>query len=191
MKKWIAVIIFLLVLIGGVSYVKFQEVFPELTVKVMLDKVQEDNYARVLDSDKLTLSEEQRELLETVLSTISYDIKGSRIEGKEAFVTIDLTFVDVLQLVVNERMTILKQVLTDFVTTLDDLLNNRKETLMMRTLLMVLQDESIQKPMMNKTIDLPLKKERGFWLPNITEEWLHETFEIPDDIEILKELEAF
>ena len=41
MKKWIWIIIAVLVVVGGVGYIKFQQVFPELTVKVMFDKVQE------------------------------------------------------------------------------------------------------------------------------------------------------
>ena len=82
MKKWIWIIIAVLVVVGGVGYIKFQQVFPELTVKVMFDKVQEDDYALILNSDELTLTDQERDLLQSVLSTISYEIKGSRIEGQ-------------------------------------------------------------------------------------------------------------
>lgn len=188
MKKWIWVMIAALVVIGGIGYVKFQQVFPELTVKVMFDKVQEDDYALILNSEELSLTVEERELLESVLSTISYEIKGSRIEGQVAYVTVDLTFVDVLQLIINERMTILKQVLTNFFGTIEDILNGRGQEVIVNTILSLMKDEGIEKPMMSSTIELPLKKEKGFWIPDVTEEWLNETFKIPTQEQILDKL---
>ena len=178
MKKWIWIIIAVLVVVGGVGYIKFQQVFPELTVKVMFDKVQEDDYALILNWDELTLTDQERDLLQSVLSTISYEIKGSRIEGQEAYVTVDLTFVDVLQLIINERLTILKQVLTNFFGTIDDIFNGRGQDMLVNTILSLMENEQIEKPMMSKTIDLPLKKQKGLWVPDLTEEWLNETFKI-------------
>ncbi|MEO3111301.1 hypothetical protein [Turicibacter sanguinis] len=188
MKKWIWIIIAVLVVVGGVGYIKFQQVFPELTVKVMFDKVQEDDYALILNSDELTLTDQERDLLQSVLSTISYEIKGSRIEGQEAYVTVDLTFVDVLQLIINERLTILKQVLTNFFGTIDDIFNGRGQDMLVNTILSLMENEQIEKPMMSKAIDLPLKKQKGLWVPDLTEEWLNETFKIPTQEQILDKL---
>ena len=188
MKKWIWIIIAVLVVVGGVGYIKFQQVFPELTVKVMFDKVQEDDYALILNSDELTLTDQERDLLQSVLSTISYEIKGSRIEGQEEYVTVDLTFVDVLQLIINERLTILKQVLTNFFGTIDDIFNGRGQDMLVNTILSLMENEQIEKPMMSKTIDLPLKKQKGLWVPDLTEEWLNETFKIPTQEQILDKL---
>lgn len=188
MKKWIWIIIAVLVVVGGVGYIKFQQVFPELTVKVMFDKVQEDDYALILNSDELTLTDQERDLLQSVLSTISYEIKGSRIEGQEAYVAVDLTFVDVLQLIINERLTILKQVLTNFFGTIDDIFNGRGQDMLVNTILSLMENEQIEKPMMSKTIDLPLKKQKGLWVPDLTEEWLNETFKIPTQEQILDKL---
>lgn len=188
MKKWIWIIIAVLVVVGGVGYIKFQQVFPELTVKVMFDKVQEDDYALILNSDELTLTDQERDLLQSVLSTISYEIKGSRIEGQEVYVTVDLTFVDVLQLIINERLTILKQVLTNFFGTIDDIFNGRGQDMLVNTILSLMENEQIEKPMMSKTIDLPLKKQKGLWVPDLTEEWLNETFKIPTQEQILDKL---
>ena len=188
MKKWIWIIIAVLVVVGGVGYIKFQQVFPELTVKVMFDKVQEDDYALILNSDELTLTDQERDLLQSVLSTNSYEIKGSRIEGQEAYVTVDLTFVDVLQLIINERLTILKQVLTNFFGTIDDIFNGRGQDMLVNTILSLMENEQIEKPMMSKTIDLPLKKQKGLWVPDLTEEWLNETFKIPTQEQILDKL---
>ena len=41
---------------------------------------------------------------------------------------------------------------------------------------------------MSKTIDLPLKKQKGLWVPDLTEEWLNETFKIPTQEQILDKL---
>ena len=171
MKKWIWIIIAVLVVVGGVGYIKFQQVFPELTVKVMFDKVQEDDYALILNSDELTLTDQERDLL-----------------GQEAYVTVDLTFVDVLQLIINERLTILKQVLTNFFGTIDDIFNGRGQDMLVNTILSLMENEQIEKPMMSKTIDLPLKKQKGLWVPDLTEEWLNETFKIPTQEQILDKL---
>lgn len=189
MKKWILIILSIIILIGGIGYVKFQRVYPELTVKVILDKVQEDNYALILNSEKLELTIEQRDLVEGILSTVSYEIMGSKIEGKNAYVTIDLTFVDLEQLIVNERLTILKQVIANLFGTVEDILNGRVEERVIQTILSLLNDESIEKPMMSKRVELPLMKQKGLWIPNITEEWLDETFDIPDSEDILNKLD--
>ena len=38
-----------------------------------------------------------------LLQTMTYDVKGTRLLGDEAFVTVEVTLVDLMQLIVDEK----------------------------------------------------------------------------------------
>lgn len=189
MKKWIWIVVALLLVVGGLGYDRFQQIFPELTVRVILDKLEETDYALLLDSDEVELTEQQRELLEIMLNSFAYEIKGSRIEGKRAYVKMDATFIDIKQLILEQRPTIIKNSIENIWNTLDDLLNGRTKELLMKTLLTLLNDETISKPMTTKEIEVPLQKEKFFWVPQITEEWIKSIFEVDQAEALLEELQ--
>lgn len=189
MRKWIWIVVSLLLVIGGFSYYRFQQLFPELTVRVILDKLEETDYALLLDSDEVELTEQQREILEIMLNSFTYEIKGSRIEGKMAYVKMDVTFIDIKQLILEQRSTIIKNSIENIWSTLDDLLNGRTKELLLKTVLTLLNDETISKPMTTKEIEVPLQKEKFFWVPQITEEWIKSVFEVDQAEALLEELQ--
>lgn len=78
--------------------------------------------------------------------------------------------------------------MTNFFGTIDDIFNGRGQDMLVNTILSLMENEQIEKPMMSKTIDLPLKKQKGLWVPDLTEEWLNETFKIPTQEQILDKL---
>lgn len=188
MKKWMLIVVALLLAVGGFGYYRFQQIFPELTVRVILDKLEETDYALLLDSDEVELTEQQREILEIMLDSFDYEIKGSRIEDKMAYVKMDVTFIDIEQLILEQRSNIIKNSIENIWSTLDDLLNGRTKELLLNTLLTLLNDETISKPMTTKEIEVPLQKENFFWVPQITEEWIKSVFEVDQAEALLEEL---
>lgn len=56
-------------------------------------------------------------------------------------------------------------------------------------LLSLLSDESIIKPMKQKTIEVPLQKESFFWVPQITQEWIESVFGLEGAKELLEPLQ--
>ena len=143
----------------------------------------------LFDSDEVELTEQQRELLEIMLNSFAYEIKGSRIEGKRAYVKMDATFIDIKQLILEQRPNIIKNSIENIWNTFDDLLNGRTKELLMKTLLTLLNDETISKPMTTKEIEISLQKEKFFWIPQITEEWIKSIFEVDQTEALLEELQ--
>lgn len=58
MKKWISILLALLLVIGGFCYYPFQQIFAELNVRMILDKLEEMDHALLLDSDEVELIEQ-------------------------------------------------------------------------------------------------------------------------------------
>lgn len=189
MKKWIGIIVVSLLVVVSVGYIQLRPRLPELTVKLLLEKLEESNYDPILDSDEIELTDEQRELVEQMLESFTYEIKGSRIEGKMAYVELDISFIDLEQLIYEQRETLLKNTLENFWSTLEHVLNGRTKDYLMQMLLSLLSDESIIKPMKQKTIEVPLQKESFFWVPQITQEWIESVFGLEGAKELLEPLQ--
>lgn len=178
MKRWIGIIAVSLLVMVSVGYVQLRPRLPELTVKFLLEKLEESNYAPILDSDEVELTGEQRELVERMLESFTYEIKGSRIEKRMAYVELDISFIDLEQLIYDQRETLFKNALENFWSTLDHVLNGRTKDYLMQMLISLLSDESLIKPMKQKVIEVPLQKENVFWVPQITQEWIESVFDL-------------
>ena len=119
MKKWIWILSGLVLLIIGGVYVNRH--LPEWMIKGGLAYVQKTDYALILESDKVSLNADQKAVAKDVLQTMTYDVKGTRLLGDEAFVTVEVTLVDLMQLIDNEKEAIFKNTLSDWKQTLNDL----------------------------------------------------------------------
>ena len=102
---------------------------------------------------------------------MTYDVKGTRLLGDEAFVTVEVTLVDLMQLIDNEKEAIFKNTLSDWKQTLNDLFNQRIEGVVIRQLALVLEQTS-EKPMTTVTIEVPFVREYLWWKPVMTKEWI-------------------
>ncbi len=172
MKKWMIVLVaFIILVIGGIFVNRH---LPEWMVKGGLAYAKKDDYAIVLESDKMLLDNDQKAVAKQILQTASYEVRGTRIEGDEAFVTVDVTLVDLMQLINDERKTIFKNTLSDWKQTLDDLFNNRIEGIVIRQLAMVLEETSI-KPMTTVMVEVPFERAYLWWKPVMTEDWIKAT----------------
>lgn len=169
MKKWMVVLVTLIILVIGGIFVNRH--LPEWMVKGGLAYVKRNDYALVLESDKIALDADQLDVAKQILKTVTYVVKGNRIEEDKAFVTVDFTLVDLMQLINDERATIFKNTLSDWRQTLDDLFNNRIEGIVVRQLAMVLEKTS-DKPMTTVTVEVPFERDYLWWKPVITKEWI-------------------
>ena len=156
---------------------------PEWTFKFVMNQIEKDNYAIVFESPEIELDEMQEELLKKVLETLSYEVQGSRIEGDLAYVTVDFTFMDLGQLILNNYQRLIEIVLGDFTDIFDHLMSGSLEQVMIQGLLTLLEDDGIEIPLMVKEVDVLLERSGLFWTPVITEEWLEAVFEL-DQLEL-------
>ena len=169
MMKWIWILSGLVLLIIGGVYVNRH--LPEWMIKGGLAYVQKTDYALILESDKVSLDTDQKAVAKDVLQTMTYDEKGTRLLGDEAFVTVEVTLVDLMQLIVDEKEAIFKNTLADWKQTLNDLFNQRIEGVVIRQLALVLEQTS-EKPMTTVTIEVPFVREYLWWKPVMTKEWI-------------------
>jgi len=184
MARKILIGIFTLLIILAIGYAIARPRIPEWTVQVIMNQLEEDNYAAVLESEDLNLTEEQEFLLQKALETFSYEITGSRIERKMAYVYADITFVDMAQLINDNRQQLLRNVLGN----LGNILSGGMEQLIMEELIELLDDETLQIPLLTQSVEIPLEKSGLLWSPLITEEWLKSELGL-DELE-LNQLES-
>ena len=85
--------------------------------------------------------------------------------------TVEVTLVDLMQLIDNEKEAIFKNTLADWKQTLNDLFNQRIEGVVIRQLALVLE-QTREKPMTTVTIEVPFVREYLWWKPVMTKEWI-------------------
>lgn len=180
MARKILIGIFTLLIILAISYAIARPRIPEWTVQVIMNNLEEDNYAAVLESEDLNLTEEQEFLLQKALETFSYEITDSRIERNMAFVYADITFVDIEQLIIVNRQQLLQNVLGNLGSSIGNLLTGGAEQLVMEELVKLLEDEALEIPLLTKEVEVPLERSGFLWTPLITEEWLMSVLEFEE-----------
>ena len=169
MRKWmIGSMVLIMILVSG-WFVHYH--LPEFLVKVGAQEIQENNYELILENDKIGLSDEQKVVVHELLKSVTYEIKDMKVMGNEAKVPVELTLVDVLELIFDESKAIFKNTLSDWRQTLSDLFKKRFDELAIRQLALVLEQTS-QKPMKQLIIEIPFKQHYLGWKLDITEEWI-------------------
>ncbi|MEE0880861.1 MAG: hypothetical protein UIL36_04550, partial [Turicibacter sp.] len=116
MRKWIIGIMMLIIASVGGWFVYYQ--FPELLVKVGVQQIQKNDYELILENEKIELSDEQKVVVHELLKSATYDVKDMTIMGSEAKVPVELTLVDVMELIFDEGKVIFKNTVSDWRQTL-------------------------------------------------------------------------
>ncbi|MDE5977285.1 MAG: hypothetical protein K2G70_02305 [Turicibacter sp.] len=169
MKKFLIVIGSIVFLISGGIYVNRH--LPEWMIQVGLLYLEKTDYALVLDNNRITLDEDQTVIAKEVIETMNCEVEGSEIVGDEAFVRISMTLVDLMQLSLNEKERVFQNTLADWQQTLDDLMNDRLEGIVLRQLALII-DQVQEKPMKTMVIEIPFEREYLWWCPVVTNEWV-------------------
>ena len=169
MRKWIIGTMVLIVISVSGWFVHYH--LPEFLVKVGAQEIQENDYELILENEKLGLSENQKVVVHELLKSATYEVKDMKIMGNEAKVPVELTLVDVIELIFDKGGVIFKNTLSDWRQTLSDLFKKRFDELAIRQLALVLEQTS-QKPMKQLIIEIPFKQHYLGWKLDITEEWI-------------------
>lgn len=169
MRKWIIGIMMLIIASVGGWFVYYQ--FPELLVKVGVQQIQKNDYALILENEKIGLSDKQKIVVQELLKSATYEVEEMTITGNEAKVPVEITLVDVMELIFDEGMVIFKNTLSDWRQTLSDLFNKQFDELAIRQLALVLEQTS-KKPMKQLMVEVPFKQHYLGWKLDITEEWV-------------------
>ncbi len=169
MRKWIIGIMMLIIASVGGWFVYYQ--FPELLVKVGVQQIQKNDYELILENEKIRLSDEQKVVVHELLKSATYEVKDMTITGNEAKVPVELTLVDVMQLIFDEGKAIFKNTVSDWRKTLSDIFNKRFDELAIRQLAFVLEQTS-KKPMKQLIVEVPFKQHYLGWKLDITQEWI-------------------
>ena len=169
MIKWIIGIMMLIIASVGGWFVYYQ--LPEVLVKVGVQQIQKNDYALILENEKIGLSDEQKIVVQELLKSATYEVEEMTITGNEAKVPVEITLVDVMELIFDEGKVIFKNTLSDWRQTLSDLFNKRFDELAIRQLALVLEQTS-KKPMKQLMVEVPFKQYYLGWKLDITEEWV-------------------
>lgn len=169
MKKWMMISLMLIIVSVGGWFTYYDS--PEVLVKAGIEIAQNDDYALILENENIELSDDEKVIVHELLESATYEVKDMKTIEDEAKVPVEVTLVDVTKLVFNEGGSILKNTISDWRHTLNDLFKNRLTELATRQLALVLEETS-QKPMKSLTIEIPFKQYLLGWKLDITEEWI-------------------
>ena len=180
MKRKILIVILISVALLGIGYAVIRPRIPEWTVAHMMGQLDELDF----DAFELGLNEVQeallRQILERSLENFSYEITGSRIEGRVAYVTLNLTVIDLRQLIINNYQLLLENIQTDLGAILGTIMSGGIERVVMQELLNLLEDESIETTLTIQKAEIVLERCGLLWNPIFTYEWLLSTLGLDD-----------
>lgn len=174
MKKAFVFLMTLVLLIGGGIYVHRQ--LPKWMIQGGIVYLEKTNYEMILDSPKVSLDSDQKLIAKEMLESATFDVVDSTIEKDQAMVMVNVTLIDLMQLIKDERETIFKNTMTDWRQTLNDLFNQQLEGLAIRQLARILEESEV-KPMMTMTVEVPFVRSYLWWKPVITKEWIQSVIE--------------
>ncbi|MCL2560572.1 MAG: hypothetical protein FWE07_08805 [Turicibacter sp.] len=196
MKRKILIAVVALLLLLGLGYAVIRPHIPEWVVGQMMAQITELEVAE-LEFD-VEMSDSQHELVvilgDFLLDTLTYDITGSRIEGRAAYVTMNLTFVNIPRLLIDNAQLAIDSVSTDFGFFLNVLFGDiNLEELLVDVIGDVLVNDNLRVTMVTQEVEVELERAGLLWQPLITDEWLLEIFGLDnlDFLDILEELIQF
>lgn len=176
----IGIIFAILTILLGVAYAIIAPQLPVWTVTQMMDHLEELD----IDELELELTELQRELFEVVLEifleNLSYEIIDSRIEGRYAFVTMDLVVIDLTSFILDNYSIIIRNVVPNIASLIITALGGGIEEILIQELLNLLTDEAVELTLTTTQIEIPLERSGLLWIPIITDELLMSMIGIDD-----------
>jgi len=173
-SKLILIVVILVSLLGIGYAVIVRPRLPEWTVEQMMVQLSE------LDLELLGLEEDltdsQAELfeiiLEIVMENLSYEITGSRIERRMAYVTMNMEVVDTARLILDNYDIILNNVLSNIGSLIFSVFGEGLEEVVIGELINLLTDDALTIVMTTREIEIPLERTGFFWTPILTDEIL-------------------
>ena len=166
----------------GVGYLSVvRPRLPEWTLQFMVNQLERDDYAMIFESGLLEelegfeafgTPEEKEFLLRHLLDTLSYEILGSRIEGRTAFVQVDLTVIDLRELILENRQMIVRNAFSNLGGIFGNFMSGGMEQVIMQELIALLQDETVIIPLQTRKVEVLMERSGIMWEPLITEEWV-------------------
>jgi len=163
MKKLITFIVVVAIL--AVGYLLIRPSIPEWTVNFALGQIQDGHYETIIQHADLGPTE--ADLLRHVVRTAEYEVKGSRILGNQAFVTVDLTFMDLQQLVIENHQQLLNNVLGNLGGILGGLLGGNLAETAMEQLNLLLEEENLVVPLKTREVEVVLDQQFLWFVPNM------------------------
>ena len=191
MKRKILIIALIVCILLGTGYAIIRLRIPEWTVTHMMAQLEDMDF----DALELDFSGNQEELLidllEKVIEDFSYEIIDSRIEGRMAYVTVNLTMIDMPRLIMDNYQILLENIWRDIDLSLifGILMGDGIEQVVMQELLNLLDDESIEATLSTREVEIPLERSGLGWNPILTYDWLLSTLGLDNLVlELLNDL---
>ncbi|MGL4336846.1 MAG: hypothetical protein ACRCST_08115 [Turicibacter sp.] len=178
MNKKMKYMMIVMLIVGccGVGFYSYQMALPRLTVSFLLDSLKHSDYDQfeleIMEATKIY----ERELLDSVFSTVDYEILDSSINGNIAYVTLNLTHIDIEKLMTTHYDVVIENSIKNIGSTLADIASGGIKKFGANACLALLQDERINQPYMTSELTLTLKKVDGMWIPHIDEEVVTSVF---------------
>lgn len=142
---------------------------PEWTANLILSRLEQTGFEEVFQHEGLDLPPNQELLLQKALATVTHEIIGSRIEGERAYVAVDLTFMDLQQLVEENIGQLLNNAMGNLSTLLSGLIGGEVIDTALGELLTLLEDPSLHIPLKTRQVEVVLKRQFLWWVPEMEE----------------------
>jgi len=163
MRKFLNVLLPIGILV--VAYLLIQPMIPRFTVGFVLGRLEESQYEEIFSQVELSVNEEA--LLRSVLESASYEIVGSRIEGDRAYVSLELTVLDMQELVLENHQQLLTNALGNLGNLLSGILGGDFADTAKGELVVLLQDDSIARPFQTRELEVVLDRQFLWFVPNL------------------------
>ncbi len=164
---------------------------PRLLVEMGLSSIQTLDYEKYGVEIMPEAQDYEKEILETVLTTMTYEIVGYTYEVDQVIASVNIENVDLFQLVERNKGNLLKYSVINFKETVSDLFSGGLQKVSLKKLLMLLNDEAVSKTRSHAQVEIVLKREGLTFHPVISESvikaivGLPQSFDISDSIEHL------
>ncbi len=164
---------------------------PRLLVEMGLSSIQTLDYEKYGVEIMPEAQDYEKEILETVLTTMTYQVVGYTYEVDQVIASVNIENVDLFQLVERNKGNLLKYSVINFKETVSDLFSGGLQKVSLKKLLMLLNDEAVPKTRSHAQVEIVLKREGLTFHPVISESvikaivGLPQSFDISDSIEHL------
>lgn len=155
----------LVVAILVVGYLVVRPQIPRWTVGFVMNQLEENQHEAILEQVETTPNKEA--LLRYILEGLTYEVGDSRKVGSTAYVVLQLNFLDIQELVLENRQQLLTNAIGNLGGLLTDLLSGDVADSAMGEVVTLLEDDTISRPFRSREVEVVLDRQFLWYVPNL------------------------
>jgi hypothetical protein len=185
MKRKILIATLILAILLSIGYAIIRPQIPQFIVAQGIDELKAMDFDTLeLNALGVNLNENQQELMRGILRELmeefSYEIVDSRIEGRVAYVTMNVTVINLSALITDNYQLLFENVWTDLGSIFEVIIGGDIEQIVMQELLSLLESEDTEITLRTHEVEVLLERSGLLWKPIMTDDWLLSIFGLDD-----------